>query len=415
MAPSSGERKLALHGGEPAHPGPWPSWPVHDEREREALLAVLESGKWWYGERVREFEEKFAAFQNARFGITCTNGTAALELALIGAGIGAGMEVIVPPYTFVATATAVLKANAVPVFVDIELDTLNLDAGQIEAAITERTAAILPVHFAGLPADMDRVLAIARGHKLRVIEDSAHGWGSRWRGKGCGALGDAGGFSFQLSKNITAGEGGIILTDDPELADTIRSLSNVGRGKDKPWYEHYLTGGNYRMTEFQAAILLAQLSRLEEQTERRARNAAILNEGLADIEGLWPLREDPRATRRSYHLYGMRVLAEEFGASRDRFVEAIRAEGIPAGPGYPHPLYRNPLFQRKGDGPTYCPVSCPYYGREMDYTKVLCPNAERACQEVVWLPQWALLGTEDDMRQTVAAARKVRESVASLA
>jgi len=388
---------------------------VRDGREREALLEVLESGRWWYGERVREFEEKFAAFQGARFGITCVNGTAALELALIGAGIGAGQEVIVPPYTFVATATAVLRANAVPVFVDIELDTLNVDAEQIEAAITDKTAAILPVHFAGLPADMDRILEIARKHSLRVIEDAAHAWGSQWRGKGCGAIGDLGGFSFQLSKNITAGEGGIVLTDDPELADTVRSLSNCGRGQDKPWYEHYITGGNYRMTEFQAAVLLAQLTRLEEQTEVRARNAAILNQGLAGIEGLCTLREEPRATRRSYHLYGVRLLADEFGASREKLVEALRAEGIPASKGYPHPLYRNPLFHRKGTGPTYCPISCPYYGKEVDYTEVVCPNAERVCQEVVWLPQWALLGTEDDMHDIIAAVRKVRDNVAHLA
>ena len=404
----------ALLGGEPAHKGSWPAWPVHDQRERDALLAVLDSGKWWYGERVHEFEEKFAAFQDARFGISCTNGTAALELALIGAGIGAGMEVIVPPYTFVATATAVLKANAVPVFVDIELDTLNLDAGQIEAAITDKTAAIMPVHFAGLPADMDRVLDIARRHRLKVIEDSAHGWGSKWRGKGCGALGDAGGFSFQQSKNITSAEGGIVLTDDPDLADTIRSLSNVGRGKDKPWYEHYLTGGNYRMTEFQAALLLAQLTRLPEQTALRAKNAAILNAGLAGIEGLHTLREDLRANPRSYHLYGFRIVAEEFGLSRERFVEALRAEGVPCGPGYPHPLYRNPLFLRKGTGPTFCPVSCPYYGREMDYTRVVCPNAERACQEVVWLSQTMLLAAEDDMHTIVAAVRKIWENKSRL-
>jgi len=411
---SSASGKLALHGGEPAHQGPWPSWPVHDERERDALLGVLDSGKWWHGERVAEFEEKFAAFQDARFGITCVNGTAALELALIGAGVGAGHEVIVPPYTFVGTATAVLRANAVPVFVDIELDTLNIDPEQIEAAITDKTAAILPVHFAGLPADMDRINELAGEHSLRVIEDSAHGWGSRWRGKGCGALGDAGGFSFQASKNITAGEGGIVLSDDPDLADTIRSLSNCGRGKDSPWYEHYITGGNYRMTEFQAAVLLAQLTRLEEQTELRARNAAILNEGLAGIEGLYTLREEPRATRRSYHLYGMRLVAEEFGASREKFLGALRAEGVPAGPGYPHPLYRNPLFQRKGTGPTYCPVACPFYGREMDYTQATCPQAEAACRQVVWLRQSMLLGSEADMRDIVAAVHKIRRHVGSL-
>lgn len=413
MASPSSDR-LAVCGGKPVHTRPWPAWPMHDERERDALLTVLESGKWWYGERVREFEEKFAAFQDARFGISCTSGTTALELALIAAGIGAGMEVIVPPYTFVATVSAVLKANAVPVFVDIELDTLNLDAGQVEAAITEKTAAILPVHFAGLPADMDRLRDIAARHKLRLIEDAAHAWGTKWRGKGAGAIGDLGGFSFQASKNLTAGEGGIVLTDDPGLAATARSLSNIGRGQDAPWYEHYLAGGNARMTEFQAALLLAQLTRLPEHIERRARNAALLNDGLAAIEGLHPLREEPRATQRSYHLYCLRLVEEEFGLSRDRFVEAIRAEGIPASPGYDRPLYRTALFQRKGTGPAYCPVSCPYHGEAPDYTRVVCPNAERVCREMVWFFQPMLLGAEDDMGDIVAAARKIRRGVAQL-
>jgi len=405
----------ALLGGEPAHPGPWPTWPVHDAREREALLDVLESGKWWYGERVREFEEAFARFQGARFGITCVNGTAALELSLIAVGVGAGMEVIVPPYTFVATASAVLRVNAVPVFADIDLATLNLSPEAVEAEITERTAAIMPVHFAGLPADMDALTTIARKHGLRIIEDAAHAWGSQWKGKGCGAIGDLGGFSFQASKNITAGEGGIVLTDDEDLAATVRSLSNCGRGKDAPWYEHYILGGNFRMTEFQAAILLAQLTRLGEQTELRARNAAILTEGLSDLEGLYPQAEDPRVTRRSYHLFCIRVVEGEFGLSRERFIEAMRAEGVPLSPGYPHPLYRNPLFRRKGEGPRYCPVSCPYYGGSVDYGVVECPNAERACREVAWLPQWVLLAGEADMEAIITAARRTRFHAPALA
>jgi len=413
--PSHGPAPLALHGGTPAHPGSWPSWPVADHRERDGLLAVLDSGEWWYGDRVRQFEQQFAAFQNARFAISCVNGTAALELGLIGCGVGAGMEVIVPPYTFIATATAVLRANAVPIFADIDLQTLNIDPDAAAAAVTERTAAIIPVHFAGLPADMDRILELARRHGLRVIEDSAHGWGSQWRGKGCGALGDLGGFSFQASKNITAGEGGIVLTDDEALADTVRSLSNCGRGKDSPWYEHYITGGNYRITEFQAALLLAQLTRLPEQTERRARNAALLNGGLAAVEGVHTVRDDPRVSRRAWHLYPVRIVAEEFGAPRDAAVAALRAEGVPISQGYPHPLYRNPLFLRKGTGPAYCPVSCPFYGQPVDYAAVHCPNAERACREVAWLPQWALLGTDEDMHQVLDAFQKVRHHAPRLA
>ena len=406
---------LALHGGEPVHRGQWPAWPVHDEREREALLAVLDSGKWWYGERVAEFEAAFAAFQDARFGVTCCNGTVALELALLGAGVGTGHEVLVPPYTFIATATAVLKANAVPVFVDVEPDTLNLDPAQLEAAVTERTAAVVPVHFAGLPADMEAINAVARRHGLRVVEDAAHAWGSKLNGKGCGALGDAGTFSFQMSKNITAGEGGIVLSDDEELADTIRSLSNVGRGKGGAWYAHYLPGGNCRMTELQAALLLAQLTRLGEQTARRQRNAAILNEGLAAIDGLLPLREHPRANPRSYHLYIFRFDAGRFGCSRARFLEALRAEGVPCHGGYPHPIYRNPLFQPEDTDARAQQHAWPYYGLTVDYSGVRCPNAERACAEAVWLKQAMLLAGEEDMRAIVRAVEKIRENAGNLA
>ncbi|MBM4046687.1 MAG: DegT/DnrJ/EryC1/StrS family aminotransferase [Planctomycetes bacterium] len=408
--------KLAVKGGKPVRVGkPWPSWPVHDERERKALLGVLESGKWWWGEKVKEFERKFADYQDAKFGISCTNGTAALEIACVAAGIGAGDEVITSPYTFMGTASAILRANAVPVFVDTERDTMNIDADQIEAAITDKTRAIMPVHFGGLPCDMDKINRIAKKHDLVVIEDAAHSWGTKWRGKGAGALGDLGGFSFQMSKNITGGEGGIVLTDSEALADQALSYANCGRGKGKPWYEHYLLGSNYRMTEFQAAILLAQLQRLPEHNQRRAANAKFLSRELAKIDGIQPMREDKRATERAYHLYGFLYDAKKFGgAPREKFRQALSAEGVPNSPGYPHPLYKNPLFQKKGAGPDYCPVSCPYYGRERDYTKVVCPNAERLCQEVVWFTQTMLLGSEDDMADIVAAVRKVRANAREL-
>jgi len=407
--------RLAINGGEKVRERAFPSWPVYDEREREALNEVLESGKWWYGEKVREFEEKFAAYQDANYGITTTNGTVALEISLISAGVGAGYEVIIPSYTFVATATAVLKANAVPVFVDIEPETFNIDPDKIEEAITDRTRAIIPVHFGGLPVDMDEITAIARSHGLLIIEDAAHAWGSRWKGRGVGAIGDLGIFSFQMSKNITAGEGGIILTNDEELADTCRSYTNCGRGKEKPWYEHYLLGGNYRMTEFQAAILLAQLTRLDEQVATREENARRLDQGLSGLRGISVVRRDPRVTRRSYHLYCFRYHAEQLdGVPRARFIEAMNAEGIPCYTGYPHPVYKNPLFTRKGSGPRYCPVSCPYYGGDMDYTEVSCPVAERVCQEAVWLKQFVLLGTKEDMDDIIKAAEKVIENIDEL-
>ena len=407
--------ELALKGGKPVRTKPFPEWPMYDECEERALLDVLRSRKWWYGERVKEFEEKFASYQDARFGITTTSGTTALQIALIAAGVGAGDEVIVPPYTFVATATAVLAVNAIPVFADVDRDTLNLDPEAVREAITEKTKAIIPVHFAGYPADMDELKGIAQEHGLVIIEDACHAWGTDYKGRKVGAIGSMGAFSFQASKNITSSEGGIILTDDEELADLCRSYSNCGRGKDRPWYEHYILGGNYRMTEFQAAILLCQLGRLDDQVTRRMESAKVLDEGLREVEGIELLQQEPKGKRRSYHLYCFRYVQEDFGGvPREKFIEALVAEGIPASPGYPFPLYRNPLFERRGEGPRYCPLSCPYYGKEVDYTKVHCPNTEQVCREVVWLTQTVLLGSKEDMEDIIRAVRKLREHVGEL-
>ena len=400
--------QLAVDGGTPVRTKPFPSWPIHDDKERQALLSVLDSGNWYYGENALEFEKRFAEYQDAKYAITSVNGTSALYIALVAAGIGAGHEVIIPPYTFVATADCVLKANAIPVFVDIDLDSWLLDAGKIEAAITSKTKAIMPVHFGGLPADMDKINRIAKKHKLRVIEDAAHCWGTKWRGKGAGALGDAGGFSFQLSKNVTAGEGGITLTDNEDLADRARSFMDCDRHKGIDWYDHYLLGGNYRMTDFQAAILRCQLKRLPRHVATRERNAAFLDEELSQIPGLHITPRDKRVTQRSYHLYGFRFVAEEFGSmTRDEFAAALSAEGIPCGTGYAEPLYRRSLFQKKGKGPKFCPLSCPYYGRKMDYTKVDCPNAELLCQQALYLGHALLLGTKRDMQDIVRAVQKI--------
>ncbi len=387
-----------------------------DEREISAVTDVLRSGQWWYGQKVSRFEQAFAGFQDARRGVSCTNGTAALEMGLVACGVGAGDEVIVPPYTFVATASAVLRVNAIPIFADIELETCNLDPRDAERKITECTKAIIPVHFAGLPADMDAFGELARKHDLRIIEDACHSWGTRWKGKGTGALGDCGAFSFQMSKNITSGEGGILLSDDEDLADRAVSYSNCGRGKGGAWYEHFLLGSNLRMTEIQAALLLVQLTRLEEQVLRREANAGYLDGALADIPGIALIKNDSRVTRRSYHLYMFRFLEEHWaGADRARFWEAMQAEGIPVRGGYPHPLYRSPLFLKEGEGPRFCPLSCPYHGRKVDYRSVVCPNAERLCEEVCWINQSVLLAEEQDMRDIADAVQKVWESREQLA
>lgn len=407
--------KLAFVGGTPVRRKPFPGWPVFGETERQALLEVLDSGHWNEGEKVAEFERRFAGYQRARFGIACTSGTAALEMALTAAGVGAGDEVIVSPYTFMASVSSILRVNAVPVFADVELDTFNLDPDTVEPLITDRTRAVMPVHFSGLICDMERLQSVADKHGLAIIEDAAHCWGSFWKGKGAGALGDAGGFSFQMSKNITAGEGGILLTDDEDLAVRARAFGDCGRGMDDPWFGRFLLGTNLRMTAWQAVVLLAQLERLPEQVETRRRNGRYLDEQLSRIDGIHVLREAEHQTRRSYHLYEYRYVAEEFDdLPREKFFAAMKAEGIDTYGGYPHPVYELPLFRRTGDGPGFCPVSCPYHGVSVDYRRVRRPVAEQVCRQAGWMRQSILLGTEQDMEDIVTAFRKVRDHVDQL-
>jgi dTDP-4-amino-4,6-dideoxygalactose transaminase len=395
---------LAIHGGTPLRDtenNPWPAWPIHDETERAGLLDVLESGDWWYGERVKQFEKSFAALQDAAHCVSVTSGTTAGDLCVEAAGIGPGDEVIVPPYSFIATATAVMRAGATPVFVDID-DSWNLNPALIEDAITERTKAIMPVHFGGRVADMDAINAIATARGLRVIEDACHSWGSKWKGKGTGTLGDCGFFSFQASKNMTAGEGGAIVTDDAELAERCRSLSNSGRVEGAEWYYHYHVATNARLTEFAAALLNAQLARLPEQNTTRAKNAAILDSALSEIEGISIQTGDDRITARTYHIYCLRMDPDAFGCSRDQLVKALNAEGLPISPGYPHPLYKQPIFRE------------PLGGH--DYAKVNCPVCEDLCyRSALWFRHSVLLGTEDDIAQIAAMFAKVKEHVARLA
>jgi len=397
----------ALLGGTPVRTKPFPSWPIVSPRDEEMMLEVLRSGKWWYGDRVRQFEQAFAAFQGAKYGITCCNGTIAIDLAIKALGLGAGDEILVPCYTFIATASAVVTAGCVPRFVDVEPHTFNLDLDAAEAAITPRTRALIVVHFAGLPIDLDRARDLCNRHNLVLIEDAAHAWGSQWRGRGISTLGRLGTFSFQMSKNLTCGEGGIILTDDEELATTARSFVNVGRLEGREWYEHFVVTGNYRITEFQAALLLSQMERVEEQLHTRAQNAAILDAGLSSIRGIHVPKNDARVTRRSYHLYPFRYVAEEFGGlPRAAFLKALEAEGIPASPGYPKPLYKQTAFQQINQVPLRSQSTWP--GADVSYRDVVCPVAERLCAgEMVWLTHEVLLGTRRDMEQIVEAVQKI--------
>jgi dTDP-4-amino-4,6-dideoxygalactose transaminase len=411
--PISSSERLALVGGVPVCDFEWPRWPIHDGAEEAQVLEVLRSGEWWYGEKVRQFERQFADFQGAAYGVSCTNGTTAIEMGLRALGIVAGDEVIVPPYTFIATASAVVTVGASAVFADIDPETLCLDPDDAARKITRRTRAIIPVHVAGRFADMVRINELAESHNLSVLEDAAHAWGSQWEGRGAGTLGQCGTFSFQVSKNITAGEGGILVTNDKDLADLCRSFSHCGRTEGSAWYDHDNLGSNLRITEFQAAILLAQLTRLPEHVTRRERNAALLEEALAGIPAIKLLAPAPRMTRRSYHMYIFRVNEAELGVSRERFIDALLAEGVPASAGWYRPLYRNGVFANAHVGPPHG-IRAPLAGMGVDYRDVSCPVCEQVCRDAVWIPQNVLLADDSKILRLAEAIRKVVAGAASL-
>jgi dTDP-4-amino-4,6-dideoxygalactose transaminase len=279
--------KLAINGGEKTRTEPWPSWPVIDDSDRQALIDVLESGVWGVGgPQVGAMEREFAEFHDAKHAVATTSGTVALELALRAAEIGPGCEVIVPPYTFIATANAPIMVGAIPVFADIDPDTYCLDPAAAEAAITPSTRAIIGVHIAGSPCDMDALKAVADEHDLVFIEDAAQAHGAEWRGTKVGAIGHLGAFSFQSSKNVCAGEGGVVTTNDDELAARAWSIHNVGRVPEGQWYDHRVLGANLRITGFQAALIRCGLKRLPALMDRRDECGFYLQERLDEIPGI---------------------------------------------------------------------------------------------------------------------------------
>jgi dTDP-4-amino-4,6-dideoxygalactose transaminase len=401
--------QLAINGGPKSIEKQFP-WPVFDEQEVQAVADVVASGKWGNpdcGDLVEKFEKEFAAFCGSKYAITCVNGSVSLRLALIACGVKPGDEVIVPPYTFITTASSVIECNCVPVFVDIHPETYNMDPAQIEAAITERTKAIIPVHFGGLACDMDAIMAIAKKHGLRVIEDAAHGHGAEYKGKKLGSIGDVGSFSFQSSKNLTSGEGGIVITNDDELYAMMHSLRNVGRIEGGQWYDHYNPGCNYRITQMQAVLLSRQLERLGEQTRRRNDNGLYLNELLKNVEGVSPLERTDAITLHCYHIYIFKYDASKFGGlPKNQFAEMLAAEGVPSFRGYPHPLYKQPLFQNKN-------FMCYAIPETADYSQVYLPVAEQACNtDAVWILQHAMLGGKEDMEAFARAIVKIQQAYA---
>ena len=405
---------LAINGGKILHDKCFSEWPLYGEKEENALKRVLFSSKWGIGGTETEsFEKEFAAYQHCNYCVTMTNGSVTLRNALIACGLQAGSEVIIPPYTFLATGTSVIEANCIPVFVDIDPETYCLDPDKIEAAITPNTKAIIPVHIGGQAADMDKIMEIARKHNLYVIEDCAHAHGAEYKGKRVGSIGDIGSFSFQSSKNLCCGEGGAIVSKNQKLADKCWSIQNCGRLRDGEWYQHYFLGGNYRLSQFQAAILNEQMAKLDKQVETRECNATYLSTCLAKIPGIKPLNRNKDITRHSYHIYIFRYDKTEFdGISRELFLKALNAEGIPALAGYTFPLYQYPFFKNKDFGPfSSWTTSKPM----LDYNLVHCPVAEKAStEEGCWLPHSLLLGDKDDMDYIVSAIKKIYDNRSEL-
>ncbi len=366
-----------------------PTWPISGARERELLDEVLSSINWGgYHPIVAQFEKQFAAFQQCAHGISAMNGTITLEMALEALGIGTGDEVIVPAISFIATATAVSRVGATPVFVDIERDTFNIDPERVREAIGPKTKAIIPVHFGGPMADMDSLRRIAADELLAIVEDAAHAHGSEWNGKRAGSFGAFGSFSFQNGKVMTAGEGGILLSNDEALIDRAREILDIGRRKGEGWFYHYTLGSNYRITALQCAVLVAQLERLPEQNCTRMRNANAIRAELADIKSLHFQRVPEQArVHTNYLLLGW------VDGDRGAFHRNLTAAGYPCTPFYPHTLYNNPLYQERHN----CRV-------------MPCPNAEARITDAFWIPHRALLGDDVETQGLASAIRTAADA-----
>lgn len=414
---------LALQGGSPVRDvktNPWPKWPVWDEKEEKALLEVLHSGVWSYnGPKEMEFDKNFADYTGVKYAISAANGTVTLQMALEACGVGVGDEVILPGLTWQATAATILDANATPVLVDVCEDSWCIDPKEIEKAITPRTKAIVPVHLYGSFCDMDAIMKIAEKHNLWVIEDCAHKHGGEWDGKKAGSIGDIGSFSFQLSKHLTAGEGGVVTTNNFELAERLDALRNCGRrpiGMDESVDKgaglysdqgNFYQSGNFRITEFQAAILVEGLKRLPAQNEVRDENGKYLNSLLAEIPGVMPMKRDARETKEAYFNFSFRYNKDEFkGLPVAKFREALTAEiGISASASY-EPLNNCSLYVPHTK-PSRHKLNDAYWA-EIDPKRFVLPVCDRIYhEESVCLHHKVLMGTKADIDMIAAAIKKI--------
>ncbi|CAN5291251.1 hypothetical protein BH23BAC1_BH23BAC1_43380 [soil metagenome] len=405
----------AILGGTPVRTKEWPAWPVWNPKtDEEQVLKVLRSGIWSRADVVDEFENKWATLMGVKRCLAVVNGTNALVASLVQYDIGAGDEVIVTPYTWISSIQCVLLAGAMPVFADIDPDTYQINPDKIEAKITPRTKAILPVHILGLPADMVSIMKIAKKHNLLVIEDACQAWLAEINHKKVGTFGNAGCFSFQNSKHLPLGEGGAIISDDEEFMDRCYSYHNVGfpfgAVIGSVGTGSVMLGTKLRITEYQAAIGMAQLRRLDEQTTTRNENAGYLKSKIEKIPGIVPYKLYDQVTRAAFHLFAFRYKKENFQElTRADFLKALNAEGIPCSSGYSPNLNSQPYLDHAFKSKNFRKM---YPAEMLDFTKYSeqnqCPENNLLCDEVVWLQQNMLLGTKSDMNDIAKAIEKIQ-------
>ncbi|WP_461080203.1 DegT/DnrJ/EryC1/StrS family aminotransferase [Spirosoma flavus] len=411
----------ALLGGAPVRTKNWPTWPIwNPETDEKRLLEVLRSGIWSRANVAAEFEQKWAQALGVKRSLLVVNGTNALIIALSQLNIRAGDEVLVPPYTFIATVSAVLATGAMPIFVDVDPATFQIDPAKIEAKITPRTKAIIPVHILGLPAQMNKILPIAKKHNLIVIEDACQAHLAEINHQKVGTFGNAGCFSFQNSKNLAIGEGGAVVSNDDAFMDRCFSYQNFGNpygaGVGSVSVGSIRQGNKLRITEYQAAIGLAQLARLDAQTTTRNENAAYLKAQIEKIPGIVPYKLYDDVTRAAFHLFPFRYQKEGFkGLPRAAFLKALQAEGIPCSSGYAtltNQPYLNDAFQSKNFQKVY-PKEMLDFKRYVAQNQ--CPENDKLCnEEAVWFTQNMLLGTKEDMNDIAAAIEKVHKNADEL-
>jgi len=405
-------------GGQSAmsHPD-WPSWPIwKPETDEKKLLEVMRSGVWSRGKLVDEFEHRWAELIGSKRCLAVVNGTNALNTSLAQLEIGWGDEVLVSSYTFIASVSCILFSGAIPVFVDVDPETFQMNPDKIKEKITPHTKAIIPVHILGLPCDMEKIMAIAKKHNLLVVEDACQAWLAEINGKKVGTFGNAGCFSFQNSKNMAIGEGGAIVSDNDEFMDRCYSYHNYGNPYGSTAGQitagTLMIGTKLRITEYQAAIGLAQMERLKEQTALRNENAAYLKSYIQNIKGITPYKLTPNVTKAAFHLFPFLYNKEDFqGLSREKFLKALNAEGVPCSGGYTE-LNKMPFLRNAFNSKFYQ----KFYPKErLNYDKYAeenkCPMNEKLCNELaVWIPQNVLLGSKSDMTNIANAIDKIRNN-----